>query len=170
MSEQIPQMPIPNQESVQPLTQSPDSAELEEKQAEQRKIVIIVVVTLVLIVLLLAASIYYLMLPTTDTEKIRDVFIIFLAVLSLMISLALVILMVQLAQLIVLIQNDLKPIIESTNETISHVRGTAEFLSDNLAEPVIEASGYAAGAREFLAILGLFRRASRKNSSQGKGE
>ena len=162
MSEQNPQMLTPDQEPLQARAQSIDTAELEAKQAEQRKIVFIVVVFVALVVLILAASIYYLMLPTTNTEKIRDIFIIFLAILSLMISMALVILMVQLSQLIVLIQNDLKPIIESTNETISHVRGTSEFLSDNLAEPVIKVSGYAAGAREFLAILGLFRKTKKK--------
>jgi uncharacterized protein YoxC len=57
---------------------------------------------------------------------------------SLLIGLTLVILIVQLARLINLLQNEIKPILDSTNETVSTMRGTITFLSDNLAEPVVK--------------------------------
>jgi hypothetical protein len=61
-----------------------------------------------------------------------------------------------------LLQNEIRPIVESTNETVSNLRGTTAFLSDNLVEPVIKANEYAAGFRQLLIVLGLARRTSRK--------
>jgi hypothetical protein len=70
--------------------------------------------SVLLVVLVLA--VIFLLNPSTPTEKIRDVFIIFMALESLVLGVALVILIVQLARLINLLQNELKPIIGSTNE------------------------------------------------------
>jgi len=72
------------------------------------------------------------------TEQIRDVFIIFLALESLVIGVALVVLIVQLSVLINLVQNEIRPIIDSTNETVNTLKGTATFISNNLSEPVIK--------------------------------
>ena len=72
---------------------------------------------------------------------------------SLVIGLALVILVVQLARLINLLQNEIKPILDSTNETVSTLRGTTQFLSDNLAEPVIKLNEYYAGLTSLLKMV-----------------
>jgi amino acid permease len=61
-----------------------------------------------------------------------------------MIGVALVILIIQLSNLINLLQNEIRPIINSTNETVNTLKGTAKFVSDNLAEPVIKVNQYAA--------------------------
>ena len=84
------------------------------------------------------------------TEQIRDVFIIFMALVSLIIGAALVVLMVQLATLINLLQNEIRPIINSTNETVNTLKGTAQFLSDNLAQPVIKINTFAAKIRRII--------------------
>ena len=63
-----------------------------------------------------------------------------------------------MARLINLLQNEIKPILYSTNETVSTLRGTAAFLSDNLAEPVIKLNEYLAGFMQALAVLGLVRK------------
>jgi hypothetical protein len=55
--------------------------------------------------------------------------------------------------LINLLQNEIKPIVESTNETVSTLRGTTQFISDNVSEPVIRLNEYMAGATEFFRIL-----------------
>jgi len=57
---------------------------------------------------------------------------------SLLIGLALIVLIIQIARLTNLLENEVKPILASTNETISNLRGTSKFLSDNLVEPVIK--------------------------------
>ncbi|WP_157891774.1 hypothetical protein [Candidatus Brevifilum fermentans] len=104
-----------------------------------------ILVAIVLIVLIVLATIY--LVDETHqqrTEQIRDVFIIFLALQSLVIGIAMVVLIVQLSSLINLLQNELRPIINSTSETVNTLKGTAKFMSDNLAEPVIKLNQYAA--------------------------
>ncbi len=87
------------------------------------------------------------------TGKIRDVFIIFMALESLVIGVALVVLIVQLAVLTNLIQNEIKPILDTTNETVNTLKGTVRFLSDNLSEPVIVLNEYLAAVKRLLEII-----------------
>ena len=87
------------------------------------------------------------------TGQIRDVFIIFFALESLIIGAALIVLVVQLAVLINLLQNEIKPIIDSTNETVHTIKGTAVFLSDNMVQPVIKLNEYLAGLKKVADIF-----------------
>jgi hypothetical protein len=86
------------------------------------------------------------------------VFIIFMALESLVIGVALVVLVVQLATLINLLQNEVRPMLESTNETINTLRGTTAFLSENLVEPVVKMNEYLAGLRRVLELMGLMKK------------
>jgi hypothetical protein len=115
----------------------------------------IIIGVVVLLVLLGIAAIWFLLQPTTPTNKIRDVFIIIVAIESGVIGVALVILIVQLAALINLLQNEVKPILIATNETVNTLRGTSEFLSENVVEPVIKLNGYMAGLYRMLELLGV---------------
>ena len=99
------------------------------------------------------------------TEKIRDVFIIFMALESMVIGLALIILIVQLAQLSNLLQNEIKPILDSTQETVSTLRGTTRFLSDHLIEPVIKLNQYLAGLQ---AVTKFVRPAQKRKQNHTK--
>lgn len=126
-------------------------------QGDQRKIIIGVGFAVLVLLVVIILAIIYLLQPTTPTAKIRDVFIIFMALESLLLGLALVILMVQVARLTNLLENEIKPILQSTNETISTLRGTTTFLSDNLVEPVIKVNEYSAGLQQVLKLIGLTR-------------
>ena len=108
-----------------------------------------------MILVLLGVAIYFLMQPTAPTDKIRDVFIIVVALESLVIGVALIVLIVQLASLINLLQNEVRPILNATNETVNTLRGTAEFLGENVVEPVIKLNGYLAGLKRMLELLGI---------------
>jgi hypothetical protein len=88
-----------------------------------------------------------------NVGKIRDIFIIFMALESLIIGIVLVILIVQLALLTNLIQNEIKPILQATNETVNTLKGTTTFLSNNLSEPVIKLNEYLAGLKKFFEVL-----------------
>jgi NADH:ubiquinone oxidoreductase subunit K len=133
-----------------------------QQDAETRRVIIIVIVVLVIVTLAIAVTFIALMRADTQVvSQIRDVFIIFLALQSLLIGLAMIILMVQLARLINLLQNEVRPILDSTNETVSNLRGTTTFLSDNLVDPVIRLNEYVAGLNELLSILGITRRPPR---------
>jgi len=130
-----------------------------ELTAQQRRItIIIILVALAFFILILVTFVLLMRAPAMVVAQLRDVFIIFLALQSLLIGLALVILMIQLARLLNLLQNEIKPILESTNETVSNLRGTTTFLSDNVVEPVIRLNEYLAGLTQFLAIIGMTRR------------
>ncbi len=125
-----------------------------EQLRQQRMITIgIAVVALVFLAIIVLVTVFLLRQDVETTSKIADVFIIFMALESLMIGFVLIILIVQLARLINLLQNEIKPIVESTNETVSTLRGTTQFLSDNLSEPVIRLNEYFAGASEFFRIM-----------------
>jgi len=125
---------------------------------EDRRRIAFLIAGVVLFLGLIIIAVYFLMQPAAPTEKIRDVFIIFMALESLVIGVALVILMIQLAILINLLQNEIKPILDSTSETVNTIRGTATFLSDNLTEPVIKLNEYLAGIKRLLELFRLVKR------------
>jgi hypothetical protein len=109
-----------------------------------------------LFLLLIAAAIGAAVLLVSNpeqTETLRDVFIIFMALEFLVIGLALIILIVQLARLTALIQNEVQPILESTNDTVKTLRGTTSFLSKNLVEPVVKANSSVAAIRRALDVF-----------------
>ena len=136
---------------------------------EQRRTMVAIIIVLVLGVSLVIISIVWMAIqPPARVAHIRDIFIIWMAIMSLLVSIALVILMVQLARLINLLQNEIKPILDSINETTSHLRGTSMFLGDNLTEPVIKANEYFAGISELFATIGFFRRKPKPNKQNTK--
>jgi ABC-type dipeptide/oligopeptide/nickel transport system permease component len=143
-----------------PLNEIPEKTPAEqtlaqESERRQRTIVIITVLFLILVITAIVVSVIFLLKPETPTDKIRDIFIIFMALESLLIGAALVILIVQFASLINLLQNEIRPILDATNETIYHLRGTAEFLGENVVQPVIKLNGYLAGLQRMLELLGV---------------
>jgi amino acid permease len=139
-----------NLETTDKLSDDPMS----EGQKDQKATIIgITIGALVILAALIAFAVFLLTGNNDTTAKIRDVFIIFMALESLVIGLVLIVLVVQLARLTNLLQNEIKPILDSTNETVSTLRGTTKFLSDNLAEPVIKLNEYFAGLQSFLKLV-----------------
>lgn len=129
--------------------------------AQQKKGLVGLIVGVVVLLILMVLGVVYLAQPSTDTARIRDIFIIFLALQSILIGVALVVLLIQLARLINLLQNEVKPILDSTNETVGHLRGTTIFLSEQLVEPVIKLNEYLAGLTQLMAVIGLLKKARR---------
>lgn len=86
-------------------------------------------------------------------EIFRDLIIIFLALEGALIVLALVVLIIQIARLINLLQNEVKPLLRNTQETVTSAKGTVDFLGETVAEPVIRASAFAAGLGLLLSNL-----------------
>lgn len=129
-----------------------------QERRNQRLTIIGVVIGAIILIALFVLAIIYLANPTTPTEKIRDIFIIGMALEFLVLGLAMIILIIQLATLINLLQNEIKPILNSTNETANTLRGTAIFLSDNLIDPVIKLNEYLAGLRRFMKLVDIARK------------
>jgi ABC-type dipeptide/oligopeptide/nickel transport system permease component len=132
-----------------------EEAKQREAERKQRTIIITAVIFIILLVAGIVAAVIGLLQPDTPTDRIRDIFIIFMALESLLIGAALVILIVQFASLINLLQNEVRPILDATNETVNHLRGTAEFLGENVVQPVIKLNGYLAGMQRMLELLGV---------------
>ena len=145
--------PIP-----QPQLTPEELAAQREAERQQRIVLTWVIVGIVVILGAIVASVYFMMRPQTTGEtvgKIRDVFVIVMALMSLLIGFAVVVLMVQVASLINLVQNEIRPILKATNETVNTLRGTAEFLGENVVEPVIKLNGYLAGLQRVLELMGI---------------
>jgi hypothetical protein len=124
-----------------------------------RRIVIIASVAgIVVIALLVVAVIALFEAPLDTTAHIRDIFIIFMALESLLLGLVLITLIVQIARLTNLLQNEIKPILQSTNETVSTLRGTTAFLSENLVQPVIKLNEYVAALQQIVQLFKLGRK------------
>ena len=150
-------MPQPEQQTLPPTPQlTPEQlAELREQDRKQKQTMAAVIAGVVIFLALLILAIYGLMLPSTPTDKIRDVFIIVVALESLVIGVALVVLIIQLASLVNLLQNEVRPILNATNETVNTLRGTVEFLGEEVIEPVMKLSGYLAGLNRMLELMGI---------------
>lgn len=108
------------------------------------------------LLLLLAGSVVaaiFLVSNPAQAETIRDVVIIFMALEFVVIGLALIVLIIQIARLTALLQNEVKPILQSTHETVNTLRGTTAFLSENLVSPVVKASSSVAALRRALNLI-----------------
>jgi hypothetical protein len=147
MTENIPELPSPEEEAAYQAT-----------IRKQRWIIAGIISAIILVLAGIGVAVYFLLQPGSPTSTIRDIFIIFMAFESLIIGVALVVLIIQIASLINLLQNEVKPILQSTNETVNTLRGTTEFLSENLVEPVIKLNSYLAGLRKFFDMFGMNRK------------
>ena len=127
-----------------------------DPQAADRRTRTYVAIGLGVLAVILVASVFAVlaMLRSPEqTETIRDIVIVFMAGEALIIGLALVLLIVQLARLTALLQNEIRPILTSTQETLDTVRGTTAFLGNNLVDPVIKANSSLAAVRRAIDLL-----------------
>jgi amino acid permease len=126
-----------------------------ETERRNRQTLIAVSVAALIFIALIVLAVYGLTRDAGVTQNIRDILIIFMALISLVIGAALVVLIVQIASLINLLNNEIKPILDATNETIATLRGTTQFLSENLVEPVVKMNSYLAGLQKMFEMIGM---------------
>lgn len=106
----------------------------------------------------------------TWVGMIRDIFIIVLAMEGMLMGIALIVLVLQVAALLNLLQNEVGPIVDHANETVTTVRGTAQFMSENLVEPVIKAAALTTGVGAVLREMLGIRRAIKSAKKNGSGK
>ena len=104
----------------------------------------------------------------TVIRLIRDLVIIFLGLEGILIVLSLAILILQIARLINLLQTEVKPILENTQQTVKTAQTTVEFVSANLAQPVVRLSGFLAGSSVVLREVFGLRKAIRRTADRTK--
>lgn len=135
-------------QTPQPPTESQPSLHSEGKVKVQAQVWIIILAVILLVGLIAGGVFLLASAPEGTTAKVRDIFIIFMALESLVLGVGLIVLILQLATLINLLQNEIKPILDTTSETVNHLRGTTQFLSNNLVEPVLKMNEYLAGLKK----------------------
>lgn len=135
---------------------APDNVEEEAASSKRKQVALIAggIVFILVVLIALVLAVVVMLRDPARTETLRDIVVIFLAAESVVFGLVLVILTVQVARLTALIENELRPILESTNETLGTLRGTTQFLSRNMVSPVIRVNSTVAAIRR---ALGAFR-------------
>ena len=87
------------------------------------------------------------------SATIRDIAIILLALQTLIVNILLGVLIWQIYRMVRMLQNEIKPIIEDTQETLGTVRGTANFVGESVVDPVVRSTRATAGFRATLRSL-----------------
>jgi hypothetical protein len=140
------------------IEESTGGIEPEGNSTGSSKLWLIIVAAVILLGLIATAIFFLAKADLNTTSRVRDIFIIFMAFESIVIGVALVILVIQVATLINLLQNEVKPILKTTKETVDTLKGTTEFLSSNMVEPVIKLNGYLAVLKQLFDLFMLRRR------------
>lgn len=138
-----------------------------EERPNKTMVIIGVVIAVALGLVIVGGGGYLLITNPETTAVLRDVFIIVLALESIVIGVLLSILIFQIQNLTRLLQEEIKPILDSTNETVSTVRGTATFVSENVVSPMIEAASYVSAVKKVFELLFPRRRAPTRSQSPG---
>ncbi len=145
---------------------------LPEETKPNTKLLIGMIVGGIVFIAVTIFVIWFLAVDPQRTANIRDMFIIALALVSVVIGALLAVLVWQLQSLIALLRNEIKPMLTNANQTVNTVRGTAVFMSDNLARPAIKAFSFLSGLKGVADAVGARAGTTsrrRRGSSNGSG-
>jgi uncharacterized integral membrane protein len=140
------------------LNDSSAESEVESSGTAKSKLWLVILIGALILGLIVVAIVFLSKADLATTSRVRDIFIIFMALESIVIGVALVVLVVQIATMINLIQTEIKPILKSTSETVDTLKGTTQFLSNNLVDPVIKLNGYMAGMKRLFDLFKLTKK------------
>lgn len=141
-------------------THDADKAEKIDAQPEltpEKKPVLAIVIGALILVSLIVGLFFLARAEGQVVSQVRDIFIILMALMMVVIGVALVVLIIQLANLTNLLQHEIKPILNSTTDTVNTLKGTVRFLSDNVSEPVIKLNESLASIKKLVDIFRLKR-------------
>jgi hypothetical protein len=122
-------------------------------RSRQTLYISLAILVLLILVIGISIAVAYMVQNPAQTELLRDIVIILMALEFLLLGMALLVLIVQIARLTALLENEIRPILDTTNETLNTLRGTTTFLSDNLVQPVIKANSSLSAVRRAIDLL-----------------
>ncbi len=128
-----------------------------------------IIIPLVVLVIIIGLTVGLYMLGDDEAsalEKFRDIMIVYLGFLWVIVVLLLAILVGVLIWVSLMIKDHVIPLLQSIQETVARLKGTAEFVSEEVASPVIGFYGTIAKARAMTKTL-TGRDANRKLTGQG---
>lgn len=150
----MPELVSAPQTETQPSEPATPPLSPEEQRKRKWMQVGFIALAVVIVVIVVGLSVLAIQPQNEDTtRRVRDLAIIFLAILSVGTSLLMIILLWQVTLLTLMMRDEIKPLLESINETMNTVRGTAVFMSDNLVQPTIKAASAFAGVRRVFESL-----------------
>ena len=133
---------------------------LPSNDASQSRRFLILTIAFTVVSLAVIAGIVLIALSVVNSDSVaatvevaRDLFIILLALEMLLAGAAFTVLLIQVARFANLLRNEVLPILASSTEAINTIRGTAAFVSQNLAEPVMQVNAAMAGARQAFKLM-----------------
>jgi len=151
MPEIHPQLPEP--------TVSDESKQIEPQiePGDSKKSTVLIIILALLLIGLIVGLVFLARAEGAVVSQVRDIFIILMALMMFVIGVALVVLIIQLANLTNVLQHEIKPILNSTTDTVNTLKGTVRFLSDNVSEPVIKLNESLASIHKLVDIFRLKR-------------
>ena len=121
-----------------------------ERRSRRTMILIGVIVAVVLIAIIAG---FVLMIQAGTTGTVRDVVIILMALESLLVGGLLLVLIYQITALMKMLREEIKPLIESAQDTVRSARGTTTFVGKKIVSPAITVAGSVAGVGRIVAVL-----------------
>lgn len=137
---------------------SPSAASSKMNKTKQKLIMVLGIIGAIVLVAALIFGVIYLVNNEGTATTVRDIFIILVALEFMLVGWVLIILVVQLAKLLNMLQNEIQPMIDSTNEAVNTIRGTSIFISENITDPIIKLNSYVAGLNQITNLFSTNRK------------
>jgi hypothetical protein len=123
-----------------------------------------IIIPLVVVAIIAGLSVGLYMLGSSEAsalEKLRDIMIVYLGLLWVIVVLLMAVLVGVLVWVALMLKDKVIPLLETIQETVARLKGTAEFMSEEVASPVISFYGSVAKIRTMSKIF---------TSRDGKGK
>ncbi len=157
MSIEIPPQPSNESAAAKPLEYLPgvpvDITNSSGRVPSTAVMILIASVVILLFIGLILFAIWLAQTQATTIAAVRDILIIALALESCLFGIVLMLLLVMVMRLVNMLEFEIKPILEKTNETVSTLKGTTVFVSENVVKPVTKFKVQAAGFRQAVKTL-----------------
>lgn len=85
---------------------------------------------------------------------VRDIAIVILALESIVIGALLVLTLLQIRTLVRILRDEIRPLLDSANQTMTTVKGTTQFVSKTVVNPLVRVTSYTTGTIQ--AVKSLF--------------
>lgn len=114
---------------------------------------ILIGVGIAIFVAVLIFVLWYMITHPVFTAAVTDIWIIILALVVLVMNVFLIFMLWQIIRLIDFLLFELKPVLESLQETSNTVRGTASFVTEEVSSPIIDVSAKSARVKGSLRFV-----------------
>lgn len=102
---------------------------------------------------------------------LRNIALITMALEGVLIVGSLALLVVQVTRLINLLTREVRPVLANARNVVDSAKGTVEFVGDRVAQPVVQASGFLAGARVVIRdVAGIRHAIEHKGGAEEDGQ